>query len=100
MRLGPVSGRYQGFQGANRTSCLDCRVDIDPRGVNSPATYRLSGDFYDVFSIHLPDRPPITWRRYRESWIIDAPQVTWTRCNVTIIGEVRFWKGTHPLTHA
>ncbi|SEG97902.1 hypothetical protein SAMN05444920_111107 [Nonomuraea solani] len=100
VRLGPVSGRYQGYQTTNRTSALDCRVDIDPRGGNSPVTNRVSGDFHDVFTIQLPGRPPIIWRRYRESWIIDAPRAHWSRCDVTITGEVRFWKGTHPLTQA
>ncbi len=100
LRLGPVSGRYEGEMTAPAAgrSALDLRVDIDPRYANSPVMNRLSGDFYQVYRFNLPGRPPISWRVYRESWIVDAPTVTWSRCRVEITGTVRFWRGAHPAT--
>ncbi|MFN0029846.1 MAG: hypothetical protein ACKV2O_22045 [Acidimicrobiales bacterium] len=94
-RLGPVSGRYEGDAGTQR---LVLRVDIDPRSTDSPVMSRVSGDFYRVFTIRLPGRPPITWSTYLESWIVDHPEVTWSRCSVAITGAIRYWKGTHPAT--
>jgi hypothetical protein len=100
LRRGPVSGRYEGHMTgpvAGR-SVLDLRVDIDPRHPNSPVMDRVSGDFYNVYYWNWPGRPPFTWRMYRESWIVDAPVVTWSRCWVEISGTVRYWKGLHKLT--
>jgi hypothetical protein len=59
---------------------------------------RVSGDFWRVFRVSLPGRPPINRRTYTESWIVDAPEVRWSRCSVNIRGAVRFWQGTHPAT--
>lgn len=103
-RLGPVSGRYEGEiplfappTVANRL--LDLRLDIDPRYANSPVMNRISGDFYLVYrSAPAPGRPSIWWRVYQESWIVDAPIVNWSQCQVEITGTVRFWKGVHPAT--
>src|ERR671919_674686 len=80
LRIGPVSGRYEG----SRTTpvaggeLLDLRVDVDPRYANSPVLDRVSGDFYTVYSIRILGRI-IRWRVYRESWIVDSPRVTWSR---------------------
>src|SRR5918996_1055724 len=99
LRIGPVSGRYEG----SRTppvaggELLDLRVDVDPRYANSPVLDRVSGDFYTVYTIRILGRI-IRWRVYRESWIVDSPRVTWSRCSVEITGSVRFWKGVHPAT--
>ncbi len=100
LRLRPVSGRYQGamtspFPGR---SSLDLRVDIDPRHANSPVMDRVSGDFYRSFHFVLPGGRPLFWRVYQESWIVDRPEVSWSRCQVVITGTVRFWKGVHPAT--
>ena len=101
LRIGPVSGRYEG----SRTTpvaggeLLDLRVDVDPRYANSPVLDRVSGDFYTVYSIRILGRI-IRWRVYRESWIVDSPRVTWSRCSVEVTGSVRFWKGVHPATTA
>jgi hypothetical protein len=100
-RLGPVSGRYEGGERTVPTpggSVLDLRVDIDPRSANSPIMQRISGDFYNVYRRHWPPFPPLPWRMYRESWIVDAPAVAWSRCYVRITGTVRYWKGAHPPT--
>ena len=100
LRLGPVSGRYEGAMPAPAAGrqLLDLRVDIDPRHANSPVLNRVSGDLYDSYQYRLPGRPPIAWRVYRESWIVDRPNVVWSRCAVRITGAVRYWKGTHPRT--
>jgi hypothetical protein len=94
------------------SSELDLRVDIDPRYQNSPVMDRVSADVYRVFEFRVPGwpplpgrppslpRPPIRWRVYQESWIIDTPSVAWHRCKVVITGTVRFYKGTHPVTTA
>jgi hypothetical protein len=79
-------------------SALDLRVDIDPRHANSPVMDRISGDFYTVFRQVWPNRPPFSWQIYRESWIVDAPAVAWSRCEVVITGRVRFYTGSHPAT--
>ncbi len=101
LRLGPVSGRYEGEMTVPTAGryALDLRMDIDPRYVNSPVIDRISGDFYQVYRFALPGRPPIMWRVYRESWIVDRPQANWSRCHVDITGTVRFWKGVHPTTN-
>lgn len=103
LRLGSVSGRYEGEMTAPSAGryALDFRVDIDPRYANSPVMDRVSGDIYQVFRFHLPfpfpGRPgrTITWRVYHESWIVDTPTVNWSRCQVEITGRVRYWKGGH-----
>jgi hypothetical protein len=86
----PTAGAYE----------LDLRVDIDVRHANSPVMQRVSGDVYQVFVYRFPGRPPIRWRVYRYSWIINAPTVTWFRCRVEIDGAVHFWKGGHLATNA
>ena len=100
LRNGPVSGRYEGEMTGPTPGrqLLELRVDIDPRYANSPVTNRVSGDLYDVYQFRLPGRPPIAWRVYRESWIVDRPTVTWARCSVRVTGAARYWKGTHPRT--
>lgn len=100
LRVGPVSGRYEGSTPAPQSGRFDLhlRVDIDPRSANSPVMNRVSGDIYQVFRIMLPGRPAIVWQVYVESWIVDAPRVTWSRCFVDIAGTVRYWKGQHPAT--
>jgi hypothetical protein len=95
LRLGPVSGRYEGDLGRQR---LVLRVDIDPLAVDAPVMNRISADVLRRVVIALPFRPPITFTTYQESWIVDRPTVTWTRCSVTITGRVRYWRGTHPVT--
>lgn len=100
LRFGPVSGRYEGemtMPTAGRYA-LDLRVDIDPRSVNSPVMDRISGDFYLLYRFTWPGSPPIVWRVYRGSWIVDNPTVNWSRCQVEITGMVRFWRGVHPET--
>lgn len=77
---------------------LDLRVDIDVRYANSPVMNRISGDFYAQYRFNLPGRGGFSWRVYRESWIIDAPTVNWSFCEVEITGTARFWHGTHPPT--
>lgn len=98
-RLGPVSGQYEGEMTAPRAGryLLDLRVDIDPRYANSPVMDRISGDYYEVYRFEWPPRR-FVWRVYRESWVVDAPKVNWSRCEVEITGSVRFWKGVHPAT--
>ncbi len=97
VRLGPVSGRYEGERGGpgRLPQLLHLRVDIDPRHADSPVMDRVSGDFYHRYSFRLPGRPPISWTIYRDSWIVDNPTVTWSRCSVVITGAVRYWKGVH-----
>lgn len=95
LRRGPVSGRYEGSGGTRK---LTLRVDIDPRAQNSPVMDRLSADLWQTYTWQLPGRPPLRFSVYRESWIVDRPNVAWSRCSVTITGRVRFWKGTHPAT--
>ncbi len=99
-RLGPVSGRYEGEMVSPTAGryILDLRVDIDPRYANSPVLDRISGDIYDAYRFSLPGGRTFRWRVYRESWIVDAPRVTWSRCMVEITGTVRYWKGIHPAT--
>jgi len=84
----PKAGRYE----------LDLRVDIDVRHANSPVMDKLSGDIYQVFTFRW-GRRIFRWKVYRESWIVQSPQVTWHRCSVTITGKVHYWKGGHPTTN-
>lgn len=96
-RRGAVSGRYAGDE-VGGSGHLVLRVDIDPRSTNSPTMRRLSGDLYRAFSFGQPGKPALKWRTYRESFIVDNPTVTWSRCSVVVTGTVRFWKGSHPQT--
>lgn len=97
LRFGPVSGGYEGSSTIGQQT-LHLRIDIDPRSATSPVMNRVSGDIYRVYRIALPGRPPISWQVYIESWIVDAPRVTWSRCSVSIVGAVRYWRGAHPDT--
>lgn len=96
----PISGRYEGEMTAptGGRDLLDLRVDIDERYANSPVMNRVSGDFFQVNRLNLPGSPPRVWRVYRESWILNSPQVTWGQNSVEITGTIRFWNGTHPPT--
>jgi hypothetical protein len=102
LRTQPVSGRYEGA-GVRPgpipivRSILDLRVDIDSAYSNSPVMNRVSADFYRVLPSIWPTPPA---RVYQESWIIDAPNVVWQRCQVQITGTVRWWHGAHPATSA
>lgn len=98
-RRGPVSGRYEGGRsGPGRVDYeLDLRVDIDPRGANSPVMDRVSGDVYRVHELKWMHRT-FRWRVYQRSWIVDAPTVTWSRCSVRVTGDVTFWDGGQPAT--
>jgi len=106
LRFGPVSGRYEGEMTAPSAGryVLDLRVDIDPRYANSPVMDKVSGDIFQLFRIHKPFPAPglpgrfLSWRVYRESWIVDKPRVKWSKCQVEITGRVRYWKGGHPDT--
>ncbi len=100
LRFGAVSGRYEGEMTAPNAGkyALDLRVDIDPRYANSPVMNRVSGDFYEVFQFSWSGKT-FKWRVYRESWIVDNPTVTWSRCSVSITGSVRYWKGIHIITN-
>jgi len=95
----PVSGRYEGQQisPVRGRFELDLRVDIDPNGANSPVTNRISADLYRAYHFRWFGKT-YSWKVYRESWIVDEPVVEWQRSRVEISGEVRFWKGDHPLT--
>jgi len=61
-------------------------------------TGRVSGDFYQSNRLNLPGEAPRVWRVYRESWVVDTPQVVWSDSRVVISGTVRYWKGTFPAT--
>ena len=95
----PVSGRYEGeaISPVRGRYELDLRVDIDPNYANSPVTNRVSADLYRTYSFRWFGKT-FSWKVYRESWIVDEPLVEWQRSRVEISGEVRYWKGTHPLT--
>ena len=94
LRLGAVSGRYEGSQTApaSGNTILDLRVDIDPRHANSPVLNRISGDIYNAYSFNWGGRT-YSWRVFNHSWIVDSPNVSWSRCSVTITGQVRRWSG-------
>jgi hypothetical protein len=100
-RIGPVSGRYEGDMISPSTGryALDLRVDIDPRYANSPVMERVSADLYRKYAFRWFGKE-YSWRVYQESWIIDAPELTWHRCHVEIDGEVRYWNGGHFATTA
>lgn len=91
-RLGWVSGRYNGEMTTPWAGrfFLDLRVDIDPRYRNSPIMNKISGDLYEIYRFMSRERGR-KWQVYRESWIVDEPKIKWNRCNVRIIGKIRFW---------
>lgn len=94
-----VSGRYSGTQGGAILfgNMLDLRIDIDQRhNANSPVMNRVSADLYARRIGGAPFHIPVT--TYLETWIVDAPLVSWSRCSVEITGTVRYWQGTHPTT--
>jgi hypothetical protein len=99
-----VSGRYEGEMSVPNAGryAIDCRIDIDYRQPNSPVMEKISGDIYRVYRLHLPvrggRRRTVTWRVYRESWIVQSPTVTWAKGNAEITGTVHFWKGGHAAT--
>jgi hypothetical protein len=95
-----VSGRYDGVRSGFFLlgGTLDLRVDIDQRfSAESPVMNRVSGDFYVTRFVREIGLTGLN-RTYVSSWIVDAPQVTWGFCSVTITGSVRYWQGTHPAT--
>ena len=71
-----VSGRFEGAMAAPKpgSEVLELRLDIDSRAP-SVSTNRLSGDFFAVNTVNLPGAPPRVWRVYRESWVVDAPNM-------------------------
>ncbi|HEX6718237.1 MAG TPA: hypothetical protein VF088_14055 [Pyrinomonadaceae bacterium] len=95
-----VSGRYEGEMSAPTAGLdlLDLRLDVDQRYSNSPVMNRISGDFYQLNKITVPGSPPVVSRVYRESWIVNSPELTKQSDRVTIVGSVAFWKGIHPPT--
>ncbi|MGZ5436044.1 MAG: hypothetical protein ACXW3F_08185 [Pyrinomonadaceae bacterium] len=95
-----VSGRYEGEMSSptNGLDLLDLRLDIDERYTNSPVMGQVSGDFYQFNKITVPGSPPHVSRVYRESWIVNHPDVTRLADRVLITGTVSFWKGIHPPT--
>ena len=102
LRQQPVSGRYEGGLIAPGPAnvirqIVDLRVDIDPAYPNSPVMNRVSGDLYRVVP-PVPPAPP--GRVYQESWVIEAPAVTWRRCEVEIAGAVRWWTAPSRATTA
>ncbi len=98
-RFGGVSGRYNGKMTAPGASnfALDLRVDIDSRHGNSPVMNRVSGDIYQVYEFTWFGHT-YSWQVYKESWIVDRPSVSWSRCSVSITGAVRYWQGIHLAT--
>lgn len=84
----PVSGNYYGPMTAPNADDneLDLRVDIDLSHPNSTVLNRVSGDIHMVFRLDSNE-----WRVYRESWIVDRPEVIWNESYVKITGEVRSW---------
>jgi hypothetical protein len=102
LRLQGVSGRYEGGQtgGTFSGNVLDLRLDIDRRySASSPVMNRVSADAYMRQPVVRGLTGRIFWvSTYLESWIVDAPTVSWSRCSVEITGAIRYWKGTHPAT--
>lgn len=96
----PLSGRYRGEMSAPAAgrSALELRIDIDPTGANTPVANRISGDFFDINSVPIPGGLPRTWQVYRESWIVDQPEVRCFAGAIEITGTMRYWKGSHPAT--
>src|SRR6478609_4969045 len=94
-----VSGRYYGArEGAVGRTELDLRVDVEPINGSSPSMSRVSGDFFNVSSFGVPGTPPSFVRTYRSSWVVSAPTVQRSACQVTISGVVEFYRGNQPQT--
>ncbi|HEV7920112.1 MAG TPA: hypothetical protein VGR02_04890 [Thermoanaerobaculia bacterium] len=98
----PISGWYVGDLttpggGSDR---LHLRIDVDRKIELAPVTNRISADLFHVDEIKLPGQPPQQAEVYRESWLIDRPQVTQDADAVRAEGVVRFWNGIHPSTTA
>lgn len=104
LRLGGISGLYDCVESGSPLpgAALELRLDVDVRRANSPVMSRVSGDFYNYRWRNVPGFPPklLRVKVYRESWIIDSPKVTWSRCSCAITGNVRFWNGVHLATSA
>jgi hypothetical protein len=98
-RFTPISGKYWGLMTEPSIGKyqLDLRIDIDPRHANSPVLDHVSGDLFQVYLLNIWGRK-FSWKVYRESWVVDRPKVTWSKCSVTISGKVRYYKGIHILT--
>ena len=99
-RNAAISGRYEGNQAGSALigKSLDLRLDIDRRNnAESPVLNRISGDIYTKRFVRIGGRFQLV-TTYLESWIVDKPVVTWSRCRVRISGTVRFWQGVHPPT--
>lgn len=95
-----ISGRYEGDQagGFLLGRSLDLRLDIDNRNnVESLVMNKVSGDTYARRIVAGGGHFRVS-KTYIESWIVDNPVVTWSRCSVRITGSVRFWQGVHPAT--
>ncbi|WP_222273053.1 hypothetical protein [Modestobacter marinus] len=59
---------------------------------------RVSADVYDRRLTRGDGGRLVPVSTYLESWIVDAPVVSWSRCQVEITGTVRYWRGSHPAT--
>jgi len=75
---------------------LELRIDVDTLSTSSTTTNRVSGDSFAVNDLNIPGTPPRRWSVYRESWVVNAPQVTENADSYDIEGIVTFWEGTHP----
>jgi hypothetical protein len=95
-----VSGLYRGDMMLPQPGRfeLELRVDIDSRNLISPVMNRVSGDLYQITRTNLPGQPPQIARTYIESWIVDRPEATASIDRIDILGEVRYWIGSHPAT--
>lgn len=99
LRLGQVSGNFHGPINSPTTGNweLDLRVDIDTRNVNAPVTNKISGDLYQVYNFSWGGRT-YNWRIYRTSWIVNNPNVSWSRCSAEVSGRVTYLEGSYPTT--
>ena len=99
LRLGQVSGNFYGPINSPTTGNweLDLRVDIDTRNVNAPVTNKISGDLYQVYNFSWGGRT-YNWRIYRTSWIVNNPNVSWSRCSAEVSGRVTYLEGSYPTT--
>jgi hypothetical protein len=61
---------------------------------------RVSADEYRVFRFSPPGRPGVVSRSYERSWVIDNPEVSWSRCQVVITSSVRYYDAGQPATTA
>ncbi|WP_067823726.1 hypothetical protein [Nocardia inohanensis] len=91
---GPVSGRYEGAAVAAPASRLELRIDVDVRySADSPVLNRVSGDLFQ----QAAGSPGTS--NYLESWIVDAPVVSWAEDKAVITGTVRYWhRSSNPAT--